>query len=65
MKKLFTIENFELGMALMIIMWLLILLLSVVGLKLFLLLPVTVLGMFILGFVSKHIIQLIEKIKNK
>lgn len=65
MKKLFNVENFELGMMLMILMYCIIALMSVVGWKLVILVPIIFLTMFILGFAMKHIVLLIEKIKNK
>jgi carbon starvation protein CstA len=65
MKKLFNVENFELGMMLVILVYCILALMSVVGWKLIILIPIIFVTMFVAGFVAKHVILLIEKLKNK
>ena len=65
MKKLFNAENFELGMMLVILAYCIVALMSLVGWKLIVLVPVIFVTMFVAGFIAKHIILLIEKLKNK
>jgi len=65
MKKLFTAENFEFGMTWMILAYCVLALISMIGWKLIIILPVIFLTMFIVGFAMKHVILLIDKLKNK
>jgi len=65
MKKLFNAENFELGMMLVILAYCILAIISVVGWKIIILIPVIFLTMFIVGFTMKHVILLIDKLKNK
>ena len=65
MKKLFNVENFELGMMFIILAYCVLALMSVVGWKLIILVPLIFLTMFVAGFAMKHVILLIEKLKNK
>jgi hypothetical protein len=65
MKKLFNAENFELGMMLVILAYCILAIISVVGWKIIVLIPVIFLTMFIVGFTMKHVILLIDKLKNK
>jgi len=65
MKKLFNVENFELGMMLVILAYCIVALMSVVGWKLIVLVPIIFVTMFVAGFAMKHVILLIEKLKNK
>ena len=65
MKKLFNVENFELGMMMVILAYCVLALMSVVGWKLIILVPIIFLTMFVASFAMKHIILLINKLKNK
>jgi len=65
MKKLFNAENFELGMMLVILAYCILAIISVVGWKIIVLIPVIFLTMFVVGFAMKHVILLIDKLKNK
>ena len=65
MKKLFNVENFELGIMMVILVYCVLALMSVVGWKLIILVPLIFLTMFVAGFAMKHIILLINKLKNK